>query len=130
MKNLTVKFSNKYRGYGVFADKNFNKGEIVNKYKAVEISKHKYEALSDKEKGYINIKDNSYYILDKVTKFINHSCNPNTVSPELGVDVAKRNIKKGQEITAFYLVKDADGMTCVCGSRKCQIKVKNKSKYS
>jgi SET domain-containing protein len=127
-KDLLVKHSDKYQGLGVFALRDFKEGEIVNYYPVFEIQSKDYELLSKKEKSFVNVKDNKYYKLDEVTKFINHSCSPNTISPVLGVDIALRDIKVGEEVTAFYLLQSERGFACVCGSENCQISVENISK--
>lgn len=54
-------------------------------------------------------------------KYVNHSCNANTYSDNF-CDIAKRDIKEGEEITADYS-KDMltnDFMKCNCESKDCK----------
>jgi SET domain-containing protein len=126
MKKVVVQVSKKYAGYGVFANEDFKKGDVVNNYTPVEISSDTFNNLSQEEIHYVCILAQKYYILDSVTKYINHSCNANTYSPHLGLDIASRNIKKQEEITANYLREDSLGFKCICRSKKCKVFVCNK----
>ena len=54
-------------------------------------------------------------------RFVNHSCDPNSISTEIG-DVAKRDIKEGEEITVDYSneVVGIINVPCRCGSQNCR----------
>jgi SET domain-containing protein len=56
--------------------------------------------------------------------FVNHSCDPNCETDEIGGHVyisALRDIKPGEEITYDYWLYDGDDdAPCHCGSRKCR----------
>jgi uncharacterized protein len=56
--------------------------------------------------------------------FVNHSCQPNCETDEIGGRVyisAIRNIKAGEELTYDYWLYDGDDEApCHCGSKKCR----------
>lgn len=63
--------------------------------------------------------------------FINHSCNPNLWMKDAFTLVAKRNIKKDEELTADYALWEADEnyiskWECQCGSALCRKRVTGK----
>jgi len=119
--NIIVKKS-KIHGRGVFANKDFKKNEIVIKWDISHlISRNEFENLKSKDKRYVSYFKNGKYILHKAPeKYVNHSCNANTKTKN-NADVALRNIKKGEEITANYLKEKVPGlkMKCNCGSKNC-----------
>jgi SET domain-containing protein len=89
----------KIHGIGIFANRDIKKLEVIN---------HDIE----NEHG------------------LNHSCEANTV--HIGThrdsrDVAKRDIKKGEELTTNYInntmIKGSIGFKCRCGSKRCLKKV-------
>ena len=56
--------------------------------------------------------------------FVNHSCDPNCETDEIGGRVfiaAIRDIKAGEELTYDYWLYDGDDdAPCYCGSKKCR----------
>mgnify|MGYP001613998388 CR=1 FL=1 len=87
-------------GLGVFANKNFKKGETVIKYHLKILTGEEYKQLPNtmkyfthKRKGIIN-----YY--PDPERHVNRSKNPN-VYPDFnrGADIALRDIKKGEELS-------------------------------
>ena len=99
MKTDIIVKKSKIEGKGVFANRNFKKGEIVIKWDtSKKINKKEFNKLSDKEKKYVALIEGKYIVNQSPTKFVNHSCNPNT-SVKKFCDVAIRDIKKGEEIT-------------------------------
>lgn len=122
MKNLIVTYSDQYKGLGVFAEKDYKIGELVNIYDiSKKIKKIDYDNLMQDQKWrYCFDKENKVaYELDETTKRINHSCDPNIGSNEYGLDFAIKNIKKGDEITAEYMNYNPTGLVCLCGSSNC-----------
>lgn len=119
--DLLVKKS-KIEGLGVFAARDFKKGEVVIKYDFPKIlTKKKVEQLPEKEKKYVSSVGEGKYILHQApARFVNHSCDANTYSNHLS-DIAKRTIKKGEEITANYLEEKVPEMKmrCKCASKNC-----------
>ncbi len=108
------------KGFGVFTNRNFSKGEVVVYGKMVEI-------LSERTIHSFQIDDKTHVQLDMISRTINHSCEPNT-----GIRnnifqaydfIALRNIKKGEEITWDYETTEYISISvknCLCGSRNCR----------
>lgn len=100
MKNLIVKKS-KIHGKGVFANKDFKKGEIVIKWQPKILKKSDVVKLTKKQKTYVHISYGKPLLMSYPEKFVNHSDRPNTKAKGHS-DVAIRNITKGEEITTNY----------------------------
>ncbi len=127
MKDIVIKKS-KIHGKGVFANKNFKKGEIILKWKPKVLKKQEIEKLSDKEKRCLYRNSNrDYFLMQAPEKYINHSCNANTEAKNQ-CDVAIRDIRKGEEITSDYSdynKKDSSvGFECKCSDKNCKKTIK------
>ena len=121
MQNVIVKKINK-NNRGVFADKDFKKGEIILYIKGKVISKSKLFALS----GYFNdhsgtIGKDKYLIFGYPEKYINHSCSPNVFEYKRKV-IAIRDIRRWEEVNFDYSICSIDDwkMRCRCGSKNCR----------
>jgi uncharacterized protein len=110
------------KGLGVFADRNFKKGEIVIQFKAeiVPASKATAEAVQIDTDKFIDTK----WLVPEA--FINHSCSANTrIDLESFRYVAIKNIRKNDEITYNYFTTEYDSVKyhedfkCMCGSKNC-----------
>jgi|SRR3989344_1309729 len=127
MGDVIVKTS-KIHGKGVFANKNFKKGEVVIKYNLKQLTKKEFGSLSDKEKHYTTLQEDKYWLFPSPERYVNHSCEPN-VLPNFKKkgDFAVKDIKKGDEITTDYRKDKVPGlnMKCNCGSKKCVKIVRN-----
>jgi SET domain-containing protein len=112
----------KIHGKGVFADRDFQKGEIVLRWHPKELSKKELIDLPKENKKYIITKDKIKYLMQSPERYVNHSCEPNTTADtDSFCDIAIKDIKKGEEITSDY--KDDPyhlKMKCNCGSKKCR----------
>lgn len=87
-------------GLGVFADKNFKKGETVIVYHLRLLSPKEYKALASSEKEFVHTHKRKKYLYSVPERFVNHSKQPNTYQDlEQQCDIALRNIKLGEEIT-------------------------------
>jgi SET domain-containing protein len=121
-KDVLVKKS-KIHGSGLFSNRDFAKGEVVLKWDVSHVLTPKQvEELSEDEKIYVNILDGKYVLLQPPERRVNHSCEANTYVKNC-CDVARRDIRKGEEITADYEEEDIPGiknMKCKCGSRNCR----------
>ncbi|MBI5415096.1 SET domain-containing protein [Candidatus Peregrinibacteria bacterium] len=109
-------------GKGVFAHRDFKKGEIVLHWDTSHtLPKEKVEKMSNEEKKYISFLDGKYVILQEPEKYVNHSCEPNTTAQHF-CDVAMRDIQQGEEITADYSEELPPNtyMECNCGRKKCR----------
>ena len=120
MSDVLIKKS-KIHEKGIFANRNFEKGEIVIKYNLKKLTKEEFENLSEKEKHYTSKKGKDYFLFLPPERHVNHSCDPNTNSINK-CDVAIKDIKKGEEVTGNYSKENVPGlkMECNCGSKNCR----------
>ena len=85
---------------GVFANRNFKKGEIVLKYNLKPLTKKEFENLPESEKKFIHTHYGVIYLYSVPERYVNHTANPNTIQDiKRKGDGAKRDSKKGEEIT-------------------------------
>lgn len=124
MKNVEVKNS-ATQGKGVFASKNFQKGDFVltidDSHVVADESK-----LTPKQHAFeLDYVEDKIVIMQAPEKYINHSCDPNIfVKTENGIRniYAMRNIPKGNEIAYDYSINGNNEGTfeCHCGSKSCR----------
>lgn len=120
MKNILFKQS-KIHGQGIFAVRNFKRGEVVITLSSHPVlSREQIAKLPKKEKQNISFIKSKYIHMPPEGR-MNHSCDPNVFLKDFKY-FAKRNIKQGEEITTDYRKESEPGfsMTCKCGSRKCK----------
>jgi SET domain-containing protein len=113
---------------GVFAARDFNKGEAVMKWSIVKtLARRELPGVTPADEKYISyLGKGMYVIMGAPSRFVNHSCDANTRAVN-GVDVARREIKKGEEITADYIKEKAPyQFVCNCGSAKCKRVIGNR----
>lgn len=130
MPDVVVKKS-EIHGKGVFAARDFKKGEVVIDYStcSIPLTKEQVDELPEGEKRYVSYVGNGKWVLFKPpARFVNHSCDPNTNSKS-ECDIAVRDIKEGEEITADYVAEKVPGlnMKCHCGSKNCRKVIKTVS---
>ncbi len=98
-------------GIGLFADEDIPKGEKIysnNPKLDLNISLEEFDSLSQDEKktiqhyGYFDYKLNKWHLSFDNFKFCNHNQNNNMTRIENEV-IAKKDIKKGEELTHDYL---------------------------
>lgn len=109
-------------GKGVFAAKDFEKGETVLVWHPERIlTEQQVKRLSKRDQERTTHVGNEYYLMNSPERYVNHSCNPNTC-PKDGKDLALRSIKKGEEITSNYALSSIEGwsMECNCGGEDCR----------
>ncbi|MCW4028685.1 MAG: SET domain-containing protein-lysine N-methyltransferase [Candidatus Bathyarchaeota archaeon] len=115
-------------GKGVFATRDFKKGETVIKWDtSKQITPAEAELVSETEKRYLAYRDGKIIVQQTPAKYVNHCCDPNTHVVDF-CDVALRDIKAGEEVTSDYsndLAPD-ETMPCHCGSRNCKKTIKRK----
>ncbi len=121
MPGVVVKKS-RIEGKGVFAARDFKKGEIVVQWDMTHIlTAVQAKRVPASKQKYVAFVDGKYILNQPPACFVNHSCNANTTVKNF-CDVAVRDIKKGEEITANY-ADDATpdfAMHCNCGSKQCK----------
>ena len=85
---------------GVFANRDFEKGEVVIKYELKPLTKRDFENLPAIEKEFTHVHNGQTYLYSLPERYVNHSSKPNTRQDVRNKrDVATRDIKKGEEIT-------------------------------
>ncbi|MDP2933242.1 MAG: SET domain-containing protein-lysine N-methyltransferase [bacterium] len=121
MKNGIIVKRSRIQGKGIFAARDFEKGEVVLKWKPKILNKPELVKLSEREKHFIyKAGKNKYFLEQPPERYVNHSCDANTSVKNL-CDVAIRNIRKGEEMTSYYKKESLPvGFVCKCGSKKCK----------
>jgi SET domain-containing protein len=119
--DITIENS-KIHGRGVFANRDFKKGEVVFKWNPKELSEEELTNLPKEDKKHVITINEIKYLMQSPEKYVNHSCEPNTNVDKLHFcDVAIKDIKKGEEITSDYWEDPYHPkMKCNCGSKKCR----------
>ena len=87
-------------GKGVFANRDFRKGEVVIQYNLNTFTQEEWEKLPEEEKEFTHTHWGQIYLYAEPERYVNHSDNPNTHQDlEKKQDIALRDIQKGEEIT-------------------------------
>lgn len=112
----------KIHGKGLFANRDFKKGEVVVEYSLKELTPEEFAGLPESERHFTAKRNGQYVLFMPPARYVNHSCEPNTTSVNMQADVAIRDIKRGEEITGDYSEEDIPNvsMKCKCGSKKCR----------
>ena len=121
MADVVVKKS-RISGIGVFAGRDYKEGEIVLKWDTSYIlSKEEFNKMSREEKRHITFLNKKYVFMQPPERYVNHSCNPNTIGKDF-CDIANRDIKKGEEITSDYSDYADEGLSfeCNCKGKNCK----------
>ena len=112
------KTSNK--GNGVFANRNFRKGEIV-------VCGKRIKRVEKRTLHSFQVEENTHVQLDSIARSINHSCEPNTGIQNNSLGgysfIALKDIQNGEEITWDYETTEYISISitqCFCGSKFCR----------
>lgn len=99
MNNVVIGKGN-LAGKGVYANRDFKKGEVVIKYLLKPLTAEEFEALPESEKMFTHTHRGQIYLYSEPERYVNHSLDGN-VYPDLKqqCDIALRDIKKGEAIT-------------------------------
>jgi len=128
--DVVVKKS-KIEGNGVFAARDFRKGDIVVRWGiSHQLAPEEAASLPETEKRYAVFIGGKRILMQPPARYVNHSCDANT-APENFCDIATKDIMKGEEITANYskIMAAADitpvfsnyaSMRCRCASKNCR----------
>lgn len=107
-------------GLGVLAIRNIKKGDVIHEGKPISLSKQRTSHS-------FQVHENTHVQLDKLSRSINHSCEPNAgirSNTYLGYNfIALRNIKMNEQITWDYETTEYESISvgkCLCGSLKCR----------
>ena len=117
-------------GKGVFAMRRFKKGEVVLRWDTSHrLTKTETDRLDEGTKRYVTFSKGSYIHMQPPERYVNHSCDANTYVRDF-CDVARRDIRKGEEITADYSEEGVPdlNMDCRCGSEKCRRVIRSREK--
>jgi hypothetical protein len=115
-------------GYGVFATSFIPLGTITYAKDPldIDISPAMYRELSSSSRRQVDkysyVEPSGVRVLSwDIAKYVNHSCEPNTLSTGWGFEIAVRNIGPGEEITDEYGLFNLDeAMACQCDSSICR----------
>jgi len=119
-ENITIKQS-EIEGKGVFAARDFEKGErVLDLHDSLSLTSAQAKKVPEEYKQYIYYGSNKQVLVQPPARFVNHSCDPNTGIRNL-YGIARRDIKKNEEITKDYSKEKYPGlnMECNCGSENC-----------
>ena len=123
-----LRLVNPHVGYGVFASKRIPKGSLVYVQDPldIELTPERYHSLDEVTRSlaerysYIDARENRILSWD-IAKYVNHSCDPNTMSTGWGFEIALRDIEAGEEITDEYGLFNLEWeMECACGLDACR----------
>lgn len=90
----------KLAGKGVYANRDFKKGEVVSRYNLKPLTKEEYGLLPRTEKMFTHTHWGQIYLYLEPDRYVNNSKTPNTHQDlETRCDIAARDIKKGEMIT-------------------------------
>ena len=103
IQGLVVKNSS-IHGRGLFASRAFQKGDLVVVWSTARvITSEQFRKLPESEKQYIAKMGKHFIKMPQPARFINHSHRPNIKPLRVRIDVATRDIRRGEEIVADYL---------------------------
>ncbi len=116
------------RGRGMFATKLISQGEVVIIWGGNYVNKDQAEKAKTEGKLVMQFDENLFSIEDRGESsayFINHSCEPNVWMKDSFALEAMRDILPGEELTADYVIWEANEekiskWECVCGSKNCR----------
>jgi SET domain-containing protein len=114
--------SPKEKGKGLFAEKEFKKGEAIIKIKG--------KVIDHPTRTSIQIDTDKHLEWEEIPQigFLNHSCSPNCyIDTKTLKLVALRDIAQGEEITFNYNSTEWEmsfPFMCLCGSKNCYKKIR------
>lgn len=99
----------KLAGKGVYAARDFKKGEIVVQYNLIPLTQDEFDKLSNSEKQFTHSYRGQIFLYQEPERYVNHADNPNTYQDHMQkADVALRDIKKGKMITTDATKDDVE----------------------
>lgn len=119
---------------GLFAIEPIKEGEEVIRWGGNYVNSKQAEEARSQGKLVMQFDDDLYSVEDRGdcdAYFLNHSCDPNLWMKDTFTLQAKRDIKKGEELTADYIVFEADEnyvskWECKCGANDCRGRITGK----
>lgn len=118
-------------GYGIFATEMIPAGTISYVKDELEIclapdhAIHAIPAYADIINKYAYREPGGELVIGwDLSKYVNHSCNANTLSTGYGFEIAVRDIQPGDQLTDDYGLLNIDyAMACSCGHSACRRQV-------
>jgi len=87
-------------GKGIYANRNFKKGQVVIQYHLKPLTEKEYDDLPQKERMFVHKHKGQIYLYSEPERYVNHSNTPNTYQDlDKKQDVALKEIKKGEMLT-------------------------------
>ena len=126
--HTTLKHVNEVIGDGVFATALIPKGTLVyvKDPLEIELSPARFSSLPNRIRQvadkYSYIDQRGYRVLSwDIAKFVNHRCEPNTMSAGWGFEIALKDIEPGEQITDEYGLFNLEWQVeCGCDSPHCR----------
>lgn len=124
MSNVILKKS-KIHGKGVFANKNFKKGEKILQIDDTHIVNDESKLTEYQKEYQCDWLKDKIVLMQTPERYTNHSCNPNSyVKTVRGIRtvLAMKDIKKGEEITHDYAINGyyQTAIPCKCKAKNCK----------
>lgn len=99
----------KLDGKGVYAARDFKKGEVVIRYSLIPLTREEYENLPASEKEFTHSYRGQIFLYQEPERYVNHSDMPNTIQDHIQkADIALCNIKRGEMITTDAVKDDVE----------------------
>ena len=127
---LVLVGKSKIHGRGVFARCSIPRGTYILEYSGEKITSkegQRRHILQERKGKFYVFALNKKWHIDGATggdaRLINHGCNPNCAYQIKDGKIwirARRNIRKGEELTYNYDVTEQGKYTCKCGARNCK----------
>ncbi|HEX5055223.1 MAG TPA: SET domain-containing protein [Gammaproteobacteria bacterium] len=126
--DTAIKFVSEQIGLGVFATADIPKGTLIYVRDPLEqkLAPRDFNALDTAQKAavekysYVDAQGNLIVSWDHA-KYMNHSCECNTIGTAYGFEIALRDIKAGEELTTEYGVLNIQLEYAIgCGCRQCR----------
>lgn len=120
-----------HTGYGVFATCPIPAGTVVWAHDELDqvLTPAQVDALPAalrqqvERYAYVDADGNRVLCWDH-GRFMNHSCDPTTTSIGTAIEIARRNIAAGEQLTCEYgLAYVTEAFACACGSPNCRGKL-------
>ncbi len=90
----------KLAGKGVYAARDFKKGELIKYWDLKPLTQAEFNALPKSEHMFVHTFDGKLFLFPEPSRYTNHSANPTVRSDfDKQCDYAIRDIKKGEPIT-------------------------------
>lgn len=122
MRNVVVRKAGK-KGKGVFAARDFRKGEIVLPYKKGRILRGNVipKVWKGKFRHLDRVGEDEFIIMKPPERYINCSCDPNVFIKNWKI-IAMKPIKKGEEIAYDCAINNSYDVKqkCFCGAKICR----------